>query len=66
MGTAQDRDLLAALHLAEVAQRNARATGDLAKRHRLLQPEVAEDIADFLTNQDHGVLLIPSVSDAVP
>ena len=48
---------LTALDLAEVAQGHARATGHLAQRHRLLQTVVTENIADFLTDQNHGVLL---------
>ena len=49
--------LLAALHLAQVAEGDARPARDLTEGHRLLQTEVTENVADFLTNQNHGVLL---------
>src|SRR5690606_2536351 len=47
--------LLAALHLAQVAERDTRTARDLAQRHRLLKAEVAEDIAEFLSYENHGV-----------
>src|SRR3954454_13371819 len=48
---------LAALHLAQVAEGDTGPPRHLAQSHRLLQTEVTENIADFLTYQNHGVLL---------
>ena len=40
---------LAALHLTEVAERNARLARDLAKGEALLLTEVTENVTDFLS-----------------
>ena len=49
--------LLTALHLAEVAQRHRGSGGHLAQRATLGLALLAEHVAQFTTEQDHGALL---------
>ena len=48
---------LTALHLTEIAERNARLARDLAKGAALLQTEVTENVTYFLSYQNHWTLL---------
>src|SRR5690606_12902786 len=48
---------LPAFNLTEVSKRNTRLTGYLTQGATLLQPEVAQHVAEFLTNQYHRILL---------